>query len=116
MVKFFLFLLFPCILFAEAPWGTASAFSKKPPTLVSTSPLHYIILFHQQALSEADGPRSHFYPTSSEYARQAVCKFGTGVGFFLSCDRLLRENSEAWLYRRTCLKSGHITKFDPVPK
>ena len=105
-------------LHAEEPWGKDSALSKRTdkklrPT--TYSPAIYLICFHQQVLSEADGPRSHFVPSSSEYARQAILLWGAGMGMALGCDRLMRENNEQWLYRTKKLNCGHL-KWDPVPR
>jgi putative component of membrane protein insertase Oxa1/YidC/SpoIIIJ protein YidD len=104
-------------LLAESPWGKDASLHKesKPKiTLSSISPMHCLISFHQQMLSAADGPRSHFYPSSSEYTRQAMCKYGSLKGFFIGCDRLLRENNSEWFYRKMRLKSGVVLKYDPV--
>lgn len=102
----------------EEPWGKDSSLAQrripKPPT-VSFSPCLYLICFHQQVISEADGPRSHFVPSSSEYMRQAILYWGAPMGIVLGCDRLLRENNEQWLYRTKKLRSGYF-KYDPVPR
>ena len=75
-----------------------------------------LIEFHQQVISEADGPRSHFYPSSSEYMKQAIKEHGVLTGIVLGCDRLMRENSDEGIYPLTELKSGVVLKYDPVPK
>ena len=110
--------MFSSALFAEEPWGIDAALARatasRPPT-VSFSPCLYLIRFHQQVISEADGPRSHFLPSSSEYARQAIAYWGAATGFVLGCDRLLRENSDPWVYRKTKIRSGYI-KWNPVPR
>jgi putative component of membrane protein insertase Oxa1/YidC/SpoIIIJ protein YidD len=111
------FLALP-LLHGEEPWGKDASLAKiTAPKRVglSSSPSLYLIYFHQQVLSEADGPRSHYVPSSSEYARQAIVLWGTGMGFVLGCDRLLRENNDPWLYRTRQLRSGNF-KSDPVPR
>lgn len=118
MVKFYLFLsLISFPLLAEPPWGKDASLHKESmqkKAFFSTSPALCLISFHQQYLSSADGPRSHFYPSSSEYMKQAICKHGALAGFFLGCDRLLRENNSEWFYKKTRLKSGVVLKYDPV--
>jgi putative component of membrane protein insertase Oxa1/YidC/SpoIIIJ protein YidD len=103
---------------AEEPWGTDAALAKvttpRPPT-ISFSPCLYLIRFHQQVLSEADGPRSHFLPSSSEYTRQAILYWGAAMGFVLGCDRLLRENNDPWVYRKTKIRCGYLN-WNPVPR
>jgi uncharacterized protein len=72
-----------------------------------------IILFHQNVLSPVDGPRSHFRPSSSSYMMQAMQKHGFFEGFLMGCDRLMRENSDEWVYR-TIEENGKLFKHDPV--
>ncbi|MBY0529669.1 MAG: membrane protein insertion efficiency factor YidD [Rhabdochlamydiaceae bacterium] len=74
-----------------------------------------IISFHQNVLSPVDGPRSHFYPSSSQYMRLAMRKHGFVKGFFLGCDRLMRENNAKWVYKTVQIEDGRILKYDPVP-
>jgi putative component of membrane protein insertase Oxa1/YidC/SpoIIIJ protein YidD len=119
MVRLWIALFGVCsALVAEDPWGADAALTKvavpRPPT-VSFSPCLYLIRFHQQVISEADGPRSHFLPSSSEYARQAIVYWGAATGFVLGCDRLLRENNDPWVYRKTKIRCGYI-KWNPVPR
>ena len=103
---------------AEEPWGTdatlAKSVVKKPPT-VSFSPALYLIGFHQQVITEIDGPRSHFVPSSSEYTRQAILYWGAGTGIVLGCDRLLRENNDEWLYAKKKVRCGYL-KWNPTPR
>lgn len=72
-----------------------------------------LIHFHQQVISRSDGPRSHFRPSSSEYAKQAIIKYGALRGFAMGCDRLMRENSEPWVYP-TIMWEDQQMKYDPV--
>ncbi len=73
------------------------------------------IQFHQEVISPADGPRSHFIPCSSSYTREAMQRYGFFYGFLLGCDRLMRENPEVWIYRQTLDPKGKLTKWNPVP-
>jgi putative component of membrane protein insertase Oxa1/YidC/SpoIIIJ protein YidD len=72
------------------------------------------IAFHQNVISPADGPRSHYIPSSSQYTKEGMQKYGFLKGFFLGCDRLMRENSEEWVYRKTKDGRGKVLKWDPV--
>jgi uncharacterized protein len=102
---------------AEDPFGKDAPLVKraqKKQQSFSCSPALYLISFHQQIISEADGPRSHFVPSSSEYMRQAILQWGAGTGFILGCDRLLRENNEEWIYRKRKLRCGYL-KWNPIP-
>ena len=74
-----------------------------------------MISFHQKVISPADGPRSHFIPSSSQYALNAMRKYGFFQGFCMGCDRLMRENEDPWVYRVTLDGEGHTIKYDPVP-
>lgn len=75
-----------------------------------------LIRFHQEVITDIDGPRSHYYPSSSEYTRQAIERYGLLEGIALGCDRLLRENRDEGLYPLFTLRSGITLKFDPAPE
>lgn len=121
-----LILFFPLCLHAQPgfyePWGKDA--DLKRPTVQAPTPTaspsllvkmgEQIITFHQQILSPADGPRSHFIPSSSQYMRLALRKYGFFKGFALGCDRLLRENDAEWVYR-TINSNGTLYKYNPVP-
>ncbi len=104
------------------PWGKDADLSYSPLQQVQeVKPDHsfavrvaeQIILFHQNVLSPVDGPRSHFRPSSSSYMMQSMQKHGFIMGFFMGCDRLMRENSDPWVYR-TIEAEGKIFKYDPI--
>lgn len=122
-----LFLLcFFCItsLFAD-PWGKdADLVSRKISSCQiekneESSPIARLgivaIRFHQEVISPADGPRSHFIPSSSQYTLDAMKKYGFIQGVMMGCDRLMRENDDPWVYRKTVDGALHPMKFDPVP-
>ncbi|MCS5697052.1 membrane protein insertion efficiency factor YidD [Desulfofundulus thermocisternus] len=46
--------------------------------------------FYQRFVSPLKPPACRFYPTCSEYAVQAVAKYGVVRGLLLACWRLLR--------------------------
>ena len=73
------------------------------------------IRFHQEVISPADGPRSHFIPSSSQYTLDAMRTYGFFQGYLMGCDRLMRENPEEWVYRKTRDGSGREMKWDPIP-
>ena len=123
----FLFLLLPICLASEVgyflPWGEDASLSTvevlKQSTLeeqksLGVSAAKVIIEFHQSVISPADGPRSHFRPSSSTYARNAIEKYGFVKGFLLGCDRLMRENNDPWYYPKVTTEEGTY-KYDPVP-
>lgn len=72
------------------------------------------IWFHKKVISPADGPRSHFRPNSSQYTIDAIERYGFWHGYLLGCDRLMRENPEAWIYPTLLVENHWITKWDPV--
>lgn len=51
-----------------------------------------ILRFYQRCISPAFGPRCRYYPSCSEYAVQAVQRFGILRGLVLAGWRLLRCN------------------------
>ncbi|MFZ4673485.1 membrane protein insertion efficiency factor YidD [bacterium] len=113
-------LIFLAIKGYVEPWGKDSALAKKPiPKVVLKESegffgktLENIILFHQEVLSPIDGPRSHFRPTSSRYTLLSIRRFGPLKGWLKGMDRLMRENSDPWVYR-TILIDDIEYKWDP---
>ena len=61
------------------------------------------IWFYQHCISPFTPPSCRFTPTCSEYARQALMKYGPVKGIWLACKRLLR-----------CHPWGG-SGYDPVP-
>ncbi|PJD94175.1 MAG: hypothetical protein CK425_11920 [Parachlamydia sp.] len=116
---------FPVFLCAD-PWGKDAELAKCPTKRIEShsasckTPVlgmlgEKVIRFHQEVLSPADGPRSHFLPSSSQYMLEAMRKYGFFQGFSMGCDRLMRENSDPWVYPKTLDRSGTLMKWDPVP-
>ncbi|MBS0629852.1 MAG: membrane protein insertion efficiency factor YidD [Verrucomicrobia bacterium] len=121
-----LFFLTPLTLFAEIgyvePWGKDADLIAHPVSRSSRknlSPMgllaEQVILFHHNVLTHTTGPRSHFRPTSSQYMLQAIREYGFCKGYIMGCDRLLRENSDPWIYRTKEIK-GALYKWDPPKK
>lgn len=61
------------------------------------------IRFYQREISPLCPPRCRYIPTCSEYALEAVEKYGAVKGTFLATKRILRCNS------------FHKGGYDPVP-
>lgn len=74
-----------------------------------------VITFHQTQITQCDGPRSNFRPSSSQYMLDAMRKYGFFQGFSMGCDRLMRENGDPWVYRSTLNEHQEVMKWDPVP-
>lgn len=119
-----LFLILSSNLMAEEPWGLGSeiACPQVEPTpkcgprdnpFVGLSEV--LIGFHQDVVSPADGPRSHFLPSSSQYTKEAIQRYGFFRGYWMGCDRLMRENSEEWVYRTAKNPAGKTMKYNPIP-
>lgn len=113
----------PLLGATEEPWGCDADLAQRiysaPWVCQRNDPLvqttRALICFHKGVISPADGPRSHFKPSSSEYMLQAVEKYGFFRGYLMGCDRLMRENKDPWIYRKICGDYHLITKWDPVP-
>lgn len=105
------------------PWGKdADLCVRRSATVCKPCPQSWLaqfgeraIRFHQDVISPADGPRSHFIPSSSQYTLDAMRQYGFFAGFFLGCDRLMRENSEEWIYPKVQNDAGYTLKWDPIP-
>jgi putative membrane protein insertion efficiency factor len=63
----------------------------------------FLIRIYQWTVSPLLGPRCRFYPSCSQYAREAVLRFGVLPGGWLALKRLGR--CHPW----------HPGGFDPVP-
>lgn len=63
----------------------------------------FLIRLYQWTVSPLLGPRCRFYPSCSQYALQAVLRFGALRGGWLALRRLAR--CHPW----------HAGGFDPVP-
>lgn len=106
----------------EQPWGKDAELTavkprccpvEKPPSILTSFGVA-AIRFHQEVISPADGPRSHFIPSSSQYTLDSMKKYGFFTGYMLGCDRLMRENEDPWVYRKTVDCNGQTMKYDPV--
>lgn len=117
--------LLPAVLFSipgfHEPWGKDTDLHWKPPLdnpkaelSIPAHAMEKVIWFHQNIISPCDGPRSHYKPSSSSYMLQAIRKHGFFKGYIMGCDRLLRENSDPWIYRTTVI-DNKIWKTDPPP-
>ena len=113
----------PLFVHAEEPWGQDAemaypCMTAACPSQPSNSPFlavsRFLIRFHQEVISPCDGPRSHYRPSSSQYMLDAIQKYGFLQGVPMGCDRLMRENSEEWVYRMTVDEQGNPIKWDPV--
>ncbi|MCH9631973.1 MAG: putative membrane protein insertion efficiency factor [Chlamydiae bacterium] len=55
-----------------------------------------------------------YYPSCSQYTKQAIGKYGLVKGWLLGCDRLMRCNHDLWVYREV-KHEGELKKYNPVP-
>lgn len=110
-------------LICDEPWGKdADLIGARSCAKVET-PSHgflvkfgeKLVRFHQEIISPADGPRSHFIPSSSQYALDAMHKYGFFTGYIMGCDRLMRENNDPWVYLKVTDSNGQTMKWNPVP-
>jgi putative membrane protein insertion efficiency factor len=73
-----------------------------------------LLRLYQVVLSSQDGPRCMFYPSCSEYAKQAISERGVVAGTLLAVDRYLRCNG---VDRDLYPYDARLRKLlDPVPK
>ena len=63
-----------------------------------------LIRFYQRAISPLFPSRCRFRPTCSQYAREAIEKYGAAKGGYLAFRRILR-----------CHPFNHDDYYDPVP-
>jgi len=106
LLSLFVFFLFQSPFTEEKPQE-----EKRSHTFVEI-PFYWFIALHQNYLTKIDGPRSHFYPCSSSYMKQAIKKHGTFFGVLKGMDRLLRENSDPWIYKTIKIEDDKFIKLD----
>jgi putative component of membrane protein insertase Oxa1/YidC/SpoIIIJ protein YidD len=118
----YLFLLVGTLHTYEEPWGKdATLLAPKvdcapfPSRSLSKELSCALIRFHQEVISPADGPRSHYLPSSSQYTYDAIQRYGFLKGWLLGCDRLMRENDEPWIYRKALTPDRRLLKWNPIP-
>lgn len=123
LYKCFILFLLNCLgLASEEPWGKDTDLLSTSKRSVNNCPApsflsqwgERAIKFHQEVISPADGPRSHFIPSSSQYTLEAMRKYGFFTGYMMGCDRLMRENEDEWVYKKTTDPKGRPIKWDPV--
>lgn len=116
-----LFFTLPLYLISSGfqdPWGKDASLKIQPkkeeynPSIL-VQMANAVIKFHQEVISPVDGPRSHFRPSSSQYMKLAMKRYGFIKGYIMGCDRLLRENDEEWVYRKVEF-DGRVLKYDPA--
>jgi putative component of membrane protein insertase Oxa1/YidC/SpoIIIJ protein YidD len=119
LISFYTLTLYAEVGYYE-PWGKDADLKVQTPQATPPQKLKLslmglfaekMIFFHQRVLTKVDGPRSHFVPVSSQYMLEAIRKHGFTKGFIMGCDRLLRENSDPWVYR-TIEINGQLRKAD----
>lgn len=66
--------------------------------------LLWLIRFYQRYISPCTPPRCRFLPTCSQYAYEAIAKYGAARGGYLALRRLLR-----------CHPFSKGDYYDPVP-
>ena len=122
LFKFAVFLFFFTPLCAENPWGHDADLVDPKPHVQPIKELSFLrrlattlILFHQEVVSPIDGPRSHFFPSSSQYTKEAIQKHGFLKGVALGCDRLMRENDDPWVYQTCTTPDGQKLKVNLPP-
>ena len=77
------------------------------------SPLGILVRFHREYLSPIDGKECPMHPSCSEYSLLCLKKYGTFVGWMMSCDRLLHEADE--MHRAPLIYvNGQARFYDPV--
>ena len=118
-MKVILLLIIPLHIFGSIePWGKDSGLAYLPKEdkreQMRRSLGDYLIEFHRNVISPSDGPRSNFMPTSSVYTMNAMRKWGFFTGFYMGCDRLMRENKDPWVYRKHYDENGKVMKWDPA--
>ncbi|MBJ7449236.1 MAG: membrane protein insertion efficiency factor YidD [Parachlamydiales bacterium] len=102
------------------PFGKDSDLVSKVPTIqIQKSPTgiarvgESMIQFYQNHITQIDQYRSHYRPSSAQYTKEAIHRYGFFFGVAMGCDRLMRENKDPWVYS-TLEENGVEFKSDPI--
>ena len=107
------------VLEAEEPWEEDAELAQEATTQESAtqeSPATWLLRFYKQNISDIDGKRSHYQPSSSIYTRQAIQMRGFFMGVIMGCDRLMRENDDPWLYSHVFIDGFDLKVDAPDPE
>jgi putative component of membrane protein insertase Oxa1/YidC/SpoIIIJ protein YidD len=112
---FFIFIFFSIIGCSTLP--SPVIFSTETCADDEFSPLSEMIQFYQ-------GPMDHFtavrfgecpmFPNCSEYGRDAIHTHGVMLGWFMTCDRLMRCGRDELTMSPEIIIDGKLKTFDPV--
>jgi len=82
-----------------------------------SNPLMEIVRFYQGPLHHLSMVRrgtTSMYPASSNYALEALAKHGPILGWFMTCDRLVRSGRDEMRLSPTIIIHGRPFAYDPV--
>jgi putative component of membrane protein insertase Oxa1/YidC/SpoIIIJ protein YidD len=104
----------------NGPWGegkckhnTSNVKNVNYISFVSKIHLSAALWFWQKTISRIDGKECPMYPSCSHYAQEAIIIHGPIVGYFLTVDRMIHENSEI-AYCQIIKVDGKLLYYDPV--
>jgi uncharacterized protein len=97
----------------KGPWEAASSRRAAKETRPEVIAAGAMLRAFQRVISPVDGPRCRLVPTCSEFARQAVKRYGLPIGIMLTASRLMRDNASVERYYRRALIGGRIVLYDP---
>lgn len=108
-------LLFACFAMADSslPVNTDGPLVCEKPATGGTVPSGAVQLF-QRYISPIDGDRCPMHPSCSAYSRDAFEKHGLLMGWFMTCDRLLRCGRDEWQVSPRVVINGELRCYDSV--
>jgi putative component of membrane protein insertase Oxa1/YidC/SpoIIIJ protein YidD len=83
------------------------------------SPLSGLILFYQGPMDHLSSVRfgdCPMFPHCSEYALSAIQKHGMIIGWFMTCDRLMRCGRDEMDLSPQIIVDGKVKAFDPLDR
>ncbi len=90
-----------------------SCCENRPPSSKSARIGVYAIDWYKQNIASLNILQCDFYPTCSQYTKQAMQKYGFLKGWMMGCDRLMRCNHDLWVYPEVKV-DGQLKKYDPI--
>lgn len=111
-MNFKIFIL--CIFVPFCIYGAEASQNNQSQQALSIKLSTVMIDWYKENIAPIHPFQCTYYPSCSQYTKEAIEKYGLLKGWFLGCDRLMRCNHDKWVYSEVKVKN-EIKKYNPVP-
>lgn len=107
-------LLLVCICFPFSLYGGSVATQTKEKERLDVKMSIQMIDWYKANIAPHHSFGCSYYPSCSQYTKEAIQKYGLIKGWLFGCDRLMRCNHDLWVYSE--VKVGNeLKKYNPIP-